>query len=50
MLQTILKDLKIASSAGKIIRLLTIARNMVFIIVVIIFLFQIGSFLIKEKA
>ncbi|NLL02937.1 MAG: hypothetical protein GX269_01385 [Clostridiales bacterium] len=47
--ETLVKNFKIASYAGKIINTLTIIRTIVLVVVFIIFATQIFEFTIKEK-
>lgn len=50
MLETILKDIKIASIAGRTISILAVVRKLIITAVIIAFAVQIGKFLLEEKA
>ncbi|MEG1027949.1 MAG: hypothetical protein RR911_05955 [Oscillospiraceae bacterium] len=49
MLQTILKDLKFASVAGRAIGVISIVQKLIVTAVIVVFATQIGKFILDEK-
>lgn len=50
MIQSILRDLRIATFASKAISVLTVIKRIIITAMVVLFAIQIGKLLIKEKA